>query len=81
MPIKHVAHHKRMVKKGAKKKVVGWTASSITEVDLTKMKKEGFLVKSAEVIFPGTEVIPALQPGFRVMFLAFLLCGFSLAFI
>jgi hypothetical protein len=43
------------------------------EVDLSKLKKEGFLVQSVEVIFPSTEVIPAPQPGFQVMFLAFLL--------
>jgi hypothetical protein len=51
----------------------GWTASSFSEVDLAKLKKEGFLVQSAEVISPSTEVIPAPQPGFRVMFVAFLL--------
>jgi hypothetical protein len=42
------------------------------------MRKEGFLAESVEVIFPSTEVIPALQLGFRVMFLAFLYRGFSL---
>jgi hypothetical protein len=62
----------------AKKQAVGWTASSFTEVDLKKMKKEGFLAESAKVIFPSTKVIPAPQPGFRVMILAFLLRGFSL---
>jgi hypothetical protein len=46
--------------------------------DLAKMKKEGFLAESTEVIFPNTEVIPAPHPGFWVMFLAFLLHGFSL---
>jgi hypothetical protein len=48
------------------------------ETDLKKMKKKGFLAESAEVIFPSTEVIPAQPPVFRVMFLAFLLRGFSL---
>jgi hypothetical protein len=42
------------------------------------MKKEGFLAASSKVIIPSTEVIPAPPPGFWVMFLAFLLCGFSL---
>jgi hypothetical protein len=42
------------------------------------VKKEGFLAESAEIIFPSTEVIPAPPPGFRVMFLALLLSGFSL---
>jgi hypothetical protein len=78
MPIKRVEHRKRMAKRSVKKQVVGWTASSFSEVDLAKMKKEGFLAEYAEVIFPSTEVIPAPQPGFRVMFLAFLLRGFSL---
>jgi hypothetical protein len=67
-----------MMKKGAKKQAVGWTASSFSEVDLVKLKKEGFLAESVEVIFPNTRVIPAPQPGFWVMFLAFLVRGFSL---
>jgi hypothetical protein len=67
-----------MAKKGAKKQAVGWIATAIVEVGLKKMKKEGFLAESTEVIFPSTEVIPAPPPGFRVMFLAFLLRGFSL---
>jgi hypothetical protein len=53
-----------MAKKGVKKQVVGCTASSFSEEDLAKMKKEGFLAESAEVIFPSTEVIPAPQPRF-----------------
>jgi hypothetical protein len=78
MPIKRVEHRKRMAKRSVKNQAVGWTASSFSEVDLAKMKKEGFLAEYAEVIFPSTEVIPAPQPGFWVMFLAFLLRGFSL---
>jgi hypothetical protein len=53
MPIKRVTHRKRMAKKGVKKQAIGWTASSFLEVDLAKMKKEGFLVQSAEVISPA----------------------------
>jgi hypothetical protein len=67
-----------MAKKGVKKQVVGWTTSTLVEADLKKVKKEGFLAESAEVIFPNTKVIPAPLPGFRVMFLAFFLRGFSL---
>jgi hypothetical protein len=78
MPIKRVAHQTKMAKKGAKKQVVGWTASIADEADLKKDMKEGFLAQYAEVIFPSTEVIPAPPLGFRVMFLAFLLHGFSL---
>jgi hypothetical protein len=78
MPIKRVAHRKRMAKKGAKKQAVGWTASALMEADLKKVKKEGFLAESIEIIFPNIKVIPAPPPGFRVMFLAFLLHSFSL---
>jgi hypothetical protein len=67
-----------MTKKGAKKQDVGWTTSAFMEADLKKVKKEGFLAESTVVIFSSTEVIPALPPGFPVMFLAFLLRGFSL---
>jgi hypothetical protein len=67
-----------MAKKGAKKQALGWSASALDEADLKKVKKEGFLSASAEIIFPSDEVIPAPPPGFRVMFLAFLLHGFSL---
>jgi hypothetical protein len=77
MPIKRVAHRKRMAKKGAKKQAVGWIASAFVEMDLKKLKKEGFLAEYVEVIFPHTEVIPVPPLGFRMMFLAFLLCGFS----
>jgi hypothetical protein len=78
MPIKRVAHCKQMAKKSVNKQVVDWTASTLTDVDLAKARKEGFLAASAEVIFPSTEIIPRSQPGFRVMFLAFLLRGLSL---
>jgi hypothetical protein len=67
-----------MAKKGAKKQATGWTATALVEADLKKVKKEGFLAESAEIIFPSTEVIPTPPLGFRVMFLAFLLRGFSL---
>jgi hypothetical protein len=78
MPVKHVAHRKQMAKKFMKKQAVGWTASTLTETDLAKAREEGFLVATAEVILPGSEVVPHSQPGFRVMFLAFLLHGISL---
>jgi hypothetical protein len=78
MPIKHVTHHKKMEKKFLKKQAMGWTASTLTDVDLAKVRKEGVLADSAEVVFPSTEIIPHQQPGFRVMLLAFLLRGLSL---
>jgi hypothetical protein len=78
MPIKRIVHRNQMVKHSAKKHAVGWTASRISEADLAKAKEEGFLAASAEIAFPSIEVIPRPQQGYRVMFLAFLLCGFSL---
>jgi hypothetical protein len=68
-----------MAKKSTKMQAVGWTASTLTDADLVKAKEEGFLVASAEVVFPSTEVIPHPQSGFRVMFIAFLFLGLSLS--
>jgi hypothetical protein len=67
-----------MAKKGTKKQALGWIPSSFDDADLKKAKREGFLSASMEIIFPSTEAIPSLPAGFRVMFLAFLLRGFSL---
>jgi hypothetical protein len=78
MPIKRVTHRKKMAKKSMKKQAVGWTASTLTDVDLVKARKAGFLAASVEVIFPSTKIIPTSQSGFRVMFIAFLLRGLSL---
>jgi hypothetical protein len=67
-----------MVKKGTKKQTLGWIPSSFDETNLKKAKKEGFLSESAEIIFNRDEVVPAPSAGYRVMFLAFLLCSLSL---
>jgi hypothetical protein len=48
------------------------------DVDLAKAREEGFLAAFAKITFPNTKVVPHPQSGFRVMFLAFLLCGLSL---
>jgi hypothetical protein len=45
---------------------------------MKKAKKEGFLPALAAVVFPGDEVVLKPPMGYRVMFLAFLLCGLSL---
>jgi hypothetical protein len=79
MPIKRIAHCKQMVKKFMKKQAVGWTASTLTDLYVAKDRKEGVLAASIKVVFANTEIIPTPQPGFRVMFLAFLLCGLSLS--
>jgi hypothetical protein len=78
MPIKRIAHRNRMAKHSTKKQAIGWTVSTIMDADLSKAKEEGFLSASAEITFPSTEVVPQLQPGYRVIFLDFLLRGFSL---
>jgi hypothetical protein len=67
-----------MAKKSAKKQAVGWTASTIMDVDRVKAKAEGFLADFAVITFPSTKVVPHLQPGFWVMFLDFILHGLSL---
>jgi hypothetical protein len=67
-----------MVKKGSGKMALNWVPSSFEDADLKKLKKEGFLSEAAPVIFPGDEHVPKLPKGYRVMFLAFLLCGLSL---
>jgi hypothetical protein len=67
-----------MAKKGMKKQAPNWIPSSFDETDLKKAKKEGFLLESAAIIFPGDKTVPAPPVGYRVMFLAFLLRGLSL---
>jgi hypothetical protein len=78
MPIKKVAHREKMVKKGSNKMALKLVPSSFEESDLKNAQKEGFLLVAAPNIFPGDEHVPALSKGYRVMFLAFLLCGLSL---
>jgi hypothetical protein len=67
-----------MAKHSSKKQALGWVGSKILESDLTKEKEEGFLTESTKIIFPSNETIPRPQDGYWVMFLAFLLRGFSL---
>jgi hypothetical protein len=67
-----------MAKKGTKKQSLGWIPSAFDDADLKKAKREGFMSESLEIVFPSTEAIPSLPAGFWVMFLAFLLRGFSL---
>jgi hypothetical protein len=55
-----------------------WVPSSFEESDLNKAQKEGFLPVAAPIIFPDDERVPTPLKGYRVMFLAFLLCGLSL---
>jgi hypothetical protein len=52
--------------------------SVFTQKDLDKAKADGLISDGDSDIFPSTEWIPKAKSGFRVMFLAFLLCGLSL---
>jgi hypothetical protein len=45
---------------------------------LDKAKVDGLVSNKDSIIFPITELIPKPSSGYRVMFLAFLLCGLSL---
>jgi hypothetical protein len=63
---------------GRKEASFGMDCIALDEVDLMKVKREGFLLASGEIVFPCDEVIPAPPPGFRLMFLTFLLRGFYL---
>jgi hypothetical protein len=55
-----------------------WVPSIFTQKDLNKARTEGLISNDDEIIFPSAEWIPKPRDGFRVMFLAFLLCGLSL---
>jgi hypothetical protein len=67
-----------MAKKGTENLALNWVPSSFDAVDLKKSKKEGFLLAAALIIFPGDESVLEPPEGYRVMFLAFFLCGLSL---
>jgi hypothetical protein len=67
-----------MTKKKSGGAATSWVPSEFEESDLAKAQREGFLAGAAPVVFPGTERIPKPPSGYRVMFLAFLLRGFSL---
>jgi hypothetical protein len=78
MPIKKVAHKKQMAKKKSINASTSWVPSEFEQSDLTKAQRDGFLIGGDQVIFPSTERIPKHPSGYRVMFLAFLLCDLSL---
>jgi hypothetical protein len=78
MPTKKVVHKEKMTKKKGGNMATRWVPSKFKESDLNKAKREGFLVGEAPIVFPGTKRIPKPPSDYRVMFLAFLLCGLSL---
>jgi hypothetical protein len=78
MPTKKVAHKEKMTKKKSGSTATKWVPSEFEESDLTKAQREGFIVKAALIVFPGTKRIPKPASSYRVMFLAFLLRSFFL---
>jgi hypothetical protein len=54
-----------------------WVPTEFKQTDLTKALADGLIADGDQVIFLSTERIPKPPSGFRVMFLAFLLCGLS----
>jgi hypothetical protein len=52
--------------------------SDFKQKDLDKAQADGLIFNDDQVTFPSTERIPKPPSGFRVMFFAFLLRGFSL---
>jgi hypothetical protein len=78
MPTKKVAHKEKMMKRKSGSMATKWVFSEFKESDLNKAQREGFLVRAAPIVFPGTERIPKPPSGYRVIFLAFFLRGLSL---
>jgi hypothetical protein len=60
--------------------VVGnWVQTKVGDKELSHTKKTGFLKKDpTESLTAGPEIVSRPPPGFRVIFLAFLLRGLSL---
>jgi hypothetical protein len=67
-----------MAKKGTKKQALCWIPSSFDHTGLKKAKREGFVSKSVEIIFPRDEAVPSPPAVYLVMFLTFLFCSLSL---
>jgi hypothetical protein len=78
MRVKSLAYKNQMGKKKSTNVSTSWVPSEFGQTDLTKAQKDGFIAKGDQVIFPSTKRIPKPSSGYRVMFLAFLLCGLSL---
>jgi hypothetical protein len=74
MRVKHLAIKNAMAKTSA----TNWVRSTITKKEVEKARADGFIAAQDSIKFPSTERIPEPPSGYRVMFLAFLLRGFSL---
>jgi hypothetical protein len=69
MRVKHLA---------TKTSPTNWVRSTITKKEVEKARADGLIAAQDSIQFPSTERIPKPPSGYRVMFLAFLLRGFSL---
>jgi hypothetical protein len=74
MRVKHLATKSNMAKTSA----TNWVRSTITKKEVEKAMADGLITSQDSIQFPSTERIPKPPSGYRVMFLAFLLCGLSL---
>jgi hypothetical protein len=77
MRIKSLTHKNQMGKKKITNASTSWVSSEFAQTDLTKAQKDGLIAEGDQVVFPSIERIPKPPSGYRVMFLAFLLCGLS----
>jgi hypothetical protein len=77
MRFKTHAQKNKMGKSNTTNASINWVPSEFKQTDLTKAQADGLIADGDQVIFPSTERIPKPPIGFRVMFLAFLLCGLS----
>jgi hypothetical protein len=75
MRAKHLATKNAMAKSSSATNCV---CSAITKKEVEKARADGFIAAQDSIKFPSTERIPEPPSGYRVMFLAFLLHGFSL---
>jgi hypothetical protein len=74
MRVKHLATKSIMAKNSA----TSWVRSTITKKEVEKATADGLITAQDSIRFPSTERIPKPPSGYWVMFLAFLLRGFSL---
>src|SRR4051812_27993310 len=56
----------------------GWRRSETRESDLRKLRERSLIPQDTTAVrLPGNEVIPRPPSGYRVMFVAFMIRGFS----
>jgi hypothetical protein len=73
--MKHLATKNTMAKTFS---TTNWVRSAIMKKEVEKARADGFIGAQDSIKFPSTERIPEPPSGYQVMFLAFLLRGFSL---